>query len=263
MIALTIIVSVLVLSIALFLIIKKISNVQDIPEHSYEEESSIIDFESISQDISHNNDSPIEDEYSIPQKTSFSFEKLKIHKTILMSNIALYIQKILARVKTLYTQYQQTQQEKRKQQEQAIQDAIKADQIALEQEEKMLISEGKDTSVFEVESPVENNTTDHKNETKANSFVNQLLSEDTTQEDIITSTDITDTYYYTYMEKRYISRIVASPRDVEAYKKLGELYVEMKNYPDALESFKCVMKLKPTDTLAARRIKDLSTRLGV
>ena len=62
------------------------------------------------------------------------------------------------------------------------------------------------------------------------------------------------------MEKRYIDRIVANPKDIEAYKKLGDLYVDMRNYKDALEAFEYVLKLKPNDTMASRRVKDISNR---
>ena len=130
-----------------------------------------------------------------------------------------------------------------------------------------------DTSNFETKNPISNSRKDNESdyesdksidkinpETKATDFVEQLLSEvDATS--LIDSDDVSDTYYYEYMEKRYIDRIVANSKDIESYKKLGDLYVDMRNYKDALEAFNHVLKLKPNDTIASRRVKDISNRL--
>ncbi len=179
-------------------------------------------------------------------------------------------------INQIIIQYKQKQIEKIKAKEKAIQEAIKRDLEEQELESKQKkehIATEIDTSQFEAENVGGTNIADNKvdskpdkvkevinPETKATDFVEQLLSEVDAISDV-NSDDISDTYYYEYMEKRYIDRIIANSKDIEAYKKLGDLYVDMRNYNDALESFQYVLKLKPNDTLASRRVKDISNRL--
>ncbi len=59
------------------------------------------------------------------------------------------------------------------------------------------------------------------------------------------------------MEEALIERIAANPRDIEAYERLGEHYIEAKNYADSLECFKQVVKLSPINYRAKLRIRKL------
>lgn len=93
---------------------------------------------------------------------------------------------------------------------------------------------------------------------KAETFVKGLMDEETFAVSSDDSEDvISDNYYYMYMEKRYIKKIVSNPKDVEVYRKLGDLYVEMENYPDAKASFEQVLRLKPGDKHAILALKEL------
>ena len=261
-----IIILIIALSIGLFFIIKKFSYGDKVDTEIYAEEGSITDFNSISQE---------------PQETfldenisNSQLESIRVGFILTISRMYKILQNQIQKISRLGEVYHENQREKRKKREQEIQEAIKRDQEALELE---LIRKAStyevDTSAFEaatknIETEIEEKIVEVKEEispdTKASNFVEQLLSEsDAIIEANSTEDEVSDTYYYQYMEKRYIDRIVVNSRDIEAYKKLGELYVDMKNYTDALEAFTYVIKLKPSDTLANRRIKDLANRLKV
>jgi hypothetical protein len=262
--AIIIVILIVFLSVGLFFLIKKLSNVSDIETEIYESEGAITDFNSIPQEA----DQLVDDN---------SYEsKSKIQFAVLMGKIYQFFNLQMQKINQIGIQYKQKQIEKIKAKEKAIQEAIKRD---LEEQEleanqkKENIATEIDTSQFEVENLGGANITDNKvdstpenvkevinPETKATDFVEQLLSEVDAISDV-NSDDISDTYYYEYMEKRYIDRIVANAKDIEAYKKLGDLYVDIRNYKDALEAFQYVLKLKPNDTLASRRVKDISHRL--
>jgi len=102
-------------------------------------------------------------------------------------------------------------------------------------------------------------------ENKVDSFVEQLLEEGYLYEDVSNKVnideDINDSYYYQYMEKRYINKIVKNPKDITAYRKLGDLYMEVKNYKDAIESYKMVVKLKPDDIDTKSKLEDIVNRV--
>lgn len=97
---------------------------------------------------------------------------------------------------------------------------------------------------------------------KADSFVKGLMDDDAFHSPQGDAEDaISDNYYYTYMEKRYIKKIVSNPKDVEVYRKLGDLYLEMENYTDAQASFEQVLRLKPADKHAILALKELEDHL--
>lgn len=262
--AIIIVILIIGLSIGLFFIIKKFSHGDKVETEIYAEEGSITDFNSISQEPK---------EIFIDENISNSrLESIRAGSALTISRIYKFLQSQIQKLSKLGETYRENQKEKRKKQEQEIQEAIKRDQEALELELARKASTYEaDTSAFEATSKSENLEIEEKYveqkdeispDTKASNFVEQLLSESDNMTEVSSAeNDISDTYYYEYMEKRYIDRIVANSRDIEAYKKLGELYVDIKNYPDALEAFIYVVKLKPSDTLANRRIKDLSNRL--
>ncbi len=262
--AIIIVILIVFLSIGLFFLIKKLSYVSDIGPEIYETEGSITDFNAIPQEVE-----------EVVNDSSYK-SKSKIQFAVLLSKVYQFFNQQMQNINQIIIQYKQKQIEKIKAKENSIQEAVRRD---LEEQEleanqkKEHISPEIDTSQFEAEhfgvTTISDNEIDYKPEklkeiinpeTKATDFVEQLLSEVDAISDV-KSDDISDTYYYEYMEKRYIDRIVANSKDIEAYKKLGDLYVDMRNYKDALESFQYVLKLKPNDTLASRRVKDISNRL--
>lgn len=261
--AIIIVILIVFLSIGLFFLIKKLSYVSDIEPNTYDAEGAITDFNSIPQEV----DDLGDDSYQSKSKLKFA---------ILMSAIYKFFNKQFQILSQARRQYKQKQVEKNQAKEKAIQEAIKKDLEAQELEEKEKQEQSAheiDTSNFEAKNLIPHSPQDSTNDDKgkksiddinpdikATNFVEQLLSEvDATSE--VNSDDISDTYYYEYMEKRYLDRIVDNTKDIESYKKLGDLYVDMRNYKDALEVFQHVLKLKPNDTIASRRVKDISNRL--
>jgi len=59
------------------------------------------------------------------------------------------------------------------------------------------------------------------------------------------------------LEEALIERIALNPRDIEAYERLGDYYLETKNNEDALECFRQVLKLSPGNHKAKLRLKKL------
>ncbi|MFA4817103.1 MAG: tetratricopeptide repeat protein [Parcubacteria group bacterium] len=63
------------------------------------------------------------------------------------------------------------------------------------------------------------------------------------------------------LEELLIERIAANPKDLEAYERLGQYYIEIKGYADAKECFKQVIKLDPGNRNAKYRLKRLESLL--
>lgn len=63
------------------------------------------------------------------------------------------------------------------------------------------------------------------------------------------------------LEELLIERIAANPKDLEAYERLGQYYMEIKSYADAKECFKQVIKLDPGNHNAKYRLKRLENLL--
>jgi tetratricopeptide (TPR) repeat protein len=59
------------------------------------------------------------------------------------------------------------------------------------------------------------------------------------------------------LEDALIKRIAINPRDIEAYERLGDYYLESNNPADSLECFKQVLRLSPSHQKARLRIKRL------
>ena len=59
------------------------------------------------------------------------------------------------------------------------------------------------------------------------------------------------------LEDALIKRIAVNPRDIEAYERLGDYYLENENFQDSLECFKQVLRLSPTHQKARTRIRRL------
>jgi tetratricopeptide (TPR) repeat protein len=64
------------------------------------------------------------------------------------------------------------------------------------------------------------------------------------------------------LEDLLIERIAVNPKDIEAYERLGEYYMEIKSYMDAKECFKQVLKLSPSDKNARYRMQRLENILS-
>lgn len=59
------------------------------------------------------------------------------------------------------------------------------------------------------------------------------------------------------LEGVLIRRIAINPKDIEAYERLGDYYLESENFLDSLECFKQVLVLSPTHQKARLRIRRL------
>ncbi|NTW27116.1 MAG: hypothetical protein HGA36_02210 [Candidatus Moranbacteria bacterium] len=59
------------------------------------------------------------------------------------------------------------------------------------------------------------------------------------------------------LEDTLIKRIAINPKDIEAYERLGDYYLESENFGDSLECFKQVLKLSPAHHKARLRIRRL------
>ena len=63
-------------------------------------------------------------------------------------------------------------------------------------------------------------------------------------------------------EEILIKRIAANPRDLEAYERLGDYYIEQGSIEDALECYRQVLKLSPVNYKAKIKTKKLEKILG-
>ncbi|HOW60429.1 MAG TPA: tetratricopeptide repeat protein [Candidatus Moranbacteria bacterium] len=59
------------------------------------------------------------------------------------------------------------------------------------------------------------------------------------------------------LEEALIKRIAINPRDIEAYERLGDYYLESKNFRDSHECFKQVLMLSPSHYKAKIRIRKI------
>jgi len=64
------------------------------------------------------------------------------------------------------------------------------------------------------------------------------------------------------LEELLIERIAVNPKDIEAYERLGEYYMEIKSYTDAKECIKQVLKLNPSDRNAKYKMRRLENILA-
>ncbi|MCD6149909.1 tetratricopeptide repeat protein [bacterium] len=64
------------------------------------------------------------------------------------------------------------------------------------------------------------------------------------------------------LEETLIERIAINPRDLEAYERLGDYYIERQNFKDALECYRQVLKLSPVNYKARVKIRKLKKFLN-
>ncbi len=63
------------------------------------------------------------------------------------------------------------------------------------------------------------------------------------------------------LEEILIERIAANPRDIEAYERLGDYYLDQSNLQDAKECYRQVLRLSPVHRLAKVKIRKLERML--
>lgn len=64
------------------------------------------------------------------------------------------------------------------------------------------------------------------------------------------------------LEELLIERIAANPKDIEAYERLGEYYLEIENFEFAKECFKQVIRLNPSNRNVKYKMKKLERLLS-
>lgn len=64
------------------------------------------------------------------------------------------------------------------------------------------------------------------------------------------------------LEDVLIKRIAMNPRDIEAYERLGDYYMQQENAKDALECYRQVLKLSPAHSKAKMKIRRLEGLLS-
>jgi tetratricopeptide (TPR) repeat protein len=64
------------------------------------------------------------------------------------------------------------------------------------------------------------------------------------------------------LEEVLIKRIAINPKDIEAYERLGDYYLESRNYRDSQECFKQVLRLSPSHSKARLRIRRIEKMIG-
>ena len=57
------------------------------------------------------------------------------------------------------------------------------------------------------------------------------------------------------LERKIIAKITANPKDQENYRQLGDLYLKMENFRDAEECYQQILKIKPRDVAAKRKLE--------
>lgn len=57
------------------------------------------------------------------------------------------------------------------------------------------------------------------------------------------------------LERKIINKISLNPKDQENYRQLGDLYLKMENFRDAEECYQQVLKIKPRDIAAKRKLE--------
>jgi cytochrome c-type biogenesis protein CcmH/NrfG len=64
------------------------------------------------------------------------------------------------------------------------------------------------------------------------------------------------------LEELLIERVASNPRDIEAYERLGEYYLEMESFEFAKECYKQILKLNPSNRNAKYKIRRLENLLS-
>gem|GEM_PF-2446808 len=59
------------------------------------------------------------------------------------------------------------------------------------------------------------------------------------------------------LEKKIILKIAKDPKNPENYRQLGEFYIKIKNYEDAVSSYQQILRMKPRDIDAKRKLEKI------
>lgn len=59
------------------------------------------------------------------------------------------------------------------------------------------------------------------------------------------------------LEKKILQKIASSPKDIEGYRQLGELYIKMKNFEDARSAYKFILKISARDVDASSKLEKI------
>lgn len=62
-------------------------------------------------------------------------------------------------------------------------------------------------------------------------------------------------------EEALIHRIAENPKDIEAYRELGDYYMSIGNIKDSKDSFKMVLKLRPRDLKAKSSLREIEMKM--
>jgi tetratricopeptide (TPR) repeat protein len=62
-------------------------------------------------------------------------------------------------------------------------------------------------------------------------------------------------------EAALIYRIAENPKDLEAYREIGDYYMDIGNIKDAKESFKMVLRLRPRDLKAKSSLREIEMKM--
>jgi tetratricopeptide (TPR) repeat protein len=111
---------------------------------------------------------------------------------------------------------------------------------------------------------VEKMEVDENKKTIAVSFSKEEIMEEKNQP--MVSKVATQPEFYMASKNKFeeilIERIATDPRDLEAYERLGDYYMERKNYQDAKECYRQVLKLSPINRKARIKMRKLERILG-
>lgn len=228
-----------------------------------------------------NDENTYNDEYlgiSTPsQEKRHILDKFFVLKNILKYYVRALVKRTSMSIKQWYRKFlqaiQKRREDNRRQRDAHIQESseqnekeITEDQSSKSFDTSFLEKQTSFSSEIEEEKSVEETGAHQEQESqehtskKADSFVKDILSEDEENRYIESIQEpevdtISDNYYYQYMEKRYIKKIMNNPKDVDSYVRLGDLYMDMQNYEDAYESYKTALKLDPDNENITHKCK--------
>jgi tetratricopeptide (TPR) repeat protein len=205
------------------------------------------------------NEQLIEKESDMPKKSflgRFGSQKNQEEKKDFSHNILLFSEKMLKRLKVfflklenIFTAWGESIRNKRKKREE--ENVIQLTEVS---QEKNIFSENKEKhrEFFarrskNIEIPKEKKDVERKEEQPEKNQENEIKNK-------IEKKDI--------FEKILVERIAANPKDIEAYERLGEYYLEIENWNYAKECFKQVLKLNPKNESVKGKMKRLEKMLG-
>jgi tetratricopeptide (TPR) repeat protein len=182
----------------------------------------------------------------------FSFSKLSLTFLYFIEKVTLLFKVLLLKFYNLFNKWSHFAKEKRKKNghvknqnfpEQPGKEEIAEDFFVKKIEEKKINEDQKTIAVsFSEEETVEKES-------------QPMVSKVATQPEFFVASK-------NKFEEILIERIATDPRDLEAYERLGDYYIERKDYQDAKECYKQVLKLSPVNRKARIKMRKLERILG-